>query len=73
MAFFLAGCGVVLWSDSARGRFNVPRTEILLTGEVLVPLDGRAASLEKGFSAGLEIGVEDFVILIFALGADSVF
>ena len=66
---------VLCTSDSARGRFNAPGTEVevILTGEVLVPFEGRAASLAKGFSAGAVGEVEAFVILIFGVGADSTF
>ena len=57
-------------SDSARGRFNDPASDVVLTGGVLVPLGGRAPSLVKGFSDGPDVGLDGWM-LIFGFGAGS--
>ena len=57
-------------SDSARGRFNAPALDEVLTG-VLVPLlEGRAPSLAKGLSDGVGEDWADGRMVI--LGFDAV-
>jgi hypothetical protein len=58
-------------SDSARGRFDEPASDEVLTGGVPAPFEGRAPSFVKGFSEGAGDDWVEGRMVILGFGAGS--